>query len=280
MRLSSRILIALASLLALIGLLGTWVDRQLLDTGEWTRTSTALLRDSEVRDPVADAVADEIVPPSQPLVREDARRTAERLLSASGVQAVWTDVNRRTHRQFVALVRGDDADAADRGVVLDLRPLASAISERSGLDAGRVERLPAARARIVLIEPDQVQTLQTAGEVLDTLSWLPVVMALMLYTLAILLARADRRRALVTTGLGLVGVGLLALLARLIAGHELVEAVAGDGPYEPAALAVWRIATSLLADMAVAVIVAGALAALGAWLAGRGRSATRKQAVA
>lgn len=295
MPLRSRILIGLAALLSVLALLGAWVDRQLLNTGQWTATSAALLREDEVRDPLADAIAaqiadgsratdalEEALPPRlQPLapqagalVREAAQRATERLLDAPRVQQLWVDANRITHEQFTEIVDGGGTIVAGRGLVLDLRPLAVHIAQRAGFSGDRAERLPRIGGRIVILRPERVDTLRKAGDLLHTLSWLPAIGALALYALAIGLARNARRRALLLTGASLAAVGLVALLVRRVAGHELVDAVAGQGPYVPTAAAVWRIATTLLAELAVVVLIAGVAAALGAWLAGPGRRAT------
>lgn len=294
MPLRSRILIALAALLTVVALLGAWADRQLMNTDEWTATSSALLREEAIRDPVADAIAssvadgsrataalEDVLPPRlQPLapqagalVREAAQRATERLLDAPKVQQLWVDANRVTHQQFVDLVNGGGTVVAGRGVVLDLRPLAVQIAQQAGFSGERVERLPPS-GRIVLLRPDQLETLRTAGDLLDLVSWLPGVLALLLYAAAVWQARGARRRAVLACGGALLFAGLLVLVLRRLAGHLLVDAAAGDGPYVPTAEAVWRIATSLLAELATVSVIVGLFALLGAWLAGPGRRAT------
>lgn len=295
MPLLSRVLIGLAALLSVVALLGAWVDRQLLNTDEWTATSAALLREETIRDPLADAIAaqvadgsrataalEEVLPPRlQPLapqagalVREAAQRATERLLDAPRVQQLWVDANRVTHEQLVEIVDGGGTVVAGRGLVLDLRPLAVQIARQAGFSGDRIERLPAIGGRIVILRPERVDNLRKAGDLLHTLSWLPGIVALALYALAIWLARDARRRALLAAGASLAAVGLIALIVRRIAGHELVDAVAGQGPYVPTAQAVWRIATTLLAELAVVVLIVGVVAVLGAWLAGPGRRAS------
>lgn len=295
MPLVSRILIALAALLSVVALLGAWVDRQLLNTDQWTTTSAALLREDSIRNPLADAIAaqvadgsrataalEDVLPPRlQPLapqagalVREGAQRATERLLDAPRVQQLWVDANRVTHEQFVEIVDGGGTVVAGRGLVLDLRPLAVEIAQQAGFSGDRAERLPATGGRIVILRPEKVDALRKAGDLLHTLSWLPAILALALYAGAIWLARDARRRALLFTGASLAAVGLIALLVRRIAGHELVDAIAGQGPYVPTAQAVWRIATTLLAELSVVVLIVGVVAAFGAWLAGPGLRAT------
>jgi hypothetical protein len=297
MPLRSRILVGLASLLAVVALLGGWVDRQLLNTDDWTTTSAALLRDDTIRVPLADEISSELadgsrttealqrfLPPRlQPLagpagslVADTVQRAVQRVLASGKAQQAWVTLNRITHEQFVDLVDGNGTVVAGRGVVLDLRPLAKQIAAQVGIDPSVVDRVPRATQRIVVIPPQKLKTLRKAGDALDLLSWLPGVLALALFALAVWLAgsRPDgRRRALLASGGGLVLAALLVLVVRRVAGNHVVDAVTGGGPLAPAAHATWQIATTLLAELAVVVLVVGVGAIVGAWLAGDGRRA-------
>jgi hypothetical protein len=293
----SRILVTLASLLAVVALLGGWVDRQLLNTDDWTATSAALLRDDTVRVPLADELSSEladgsrttqalqqVLPPRlQPLagpagslVADAVQRAVQRVLASNKVQQLWVTANRLTHEQFVRLVKGEGTVVKGRGVVIDLRPLAKQIAAQVGIDPSVVDRLPPDRGRIVIIQPQKLDTVRKAGDALDLLSWLPGVLALALYALAIWSAgnRPDgRRRALLASGAGLALAALLVLVVRRVAGNHIVDALTSGGPLEPTAHSVWQIATTLLAELAAVLIVVGAFAILGAWLAGDGRRA-------
>lgn len=297
MPLRSRILVALASLLAVVALLGGWVDRQLLNTDDWTATSAALLRDDAVRVPLADELSSEladgsrtrealqqVLPPRlQPLagpagslVADGVQRAVQRILASGKVQSAWVTLNRLTHEQFVKLVDGEGTVIQGNAVILDLRPLAKQIAGQVGVDPSVVDRLPPDRGRIVIVRSDQLETLQKAGDVLGVLSWLPGVLALALYALAVWLAgnRPDgRRRALLASGAGLALAALLVLIVRRVAGNQIVDALTSGGPLAPAAHATWQIATTLLAELAAVMIVVGAGAIAGAWLAGDGRRA-------
>jgi hypothetical protein len=210
MPLISRILIGLAAGCTVVALLGAWVDRQLLNTDDWTQTSAALLRDDTIRDPLANAIAaqvadgsratallEDVLPPRlQPLapqagalVRDSAQRATQRLLDAPKVQQLWIDANRVSHEQFVNIVDGGGTVVAGRGLVLDLRPLAVQVAQDAGFSGDNVQRLPTPLGQVVLLRPNQVKGLQTVGDLLHTLSWLPGILALLLYGVAIWLAR-------------------------------------------------------------------------------------------
>ena len=112
---------------------------------------------------------------------------------------------------------------------------------------------------------------------LGVLSWLPGILALALYALAVWLAgnRPDgRRRALLASGAGLALAALLVLIVRRVAGNQIVEALTSGGPLAPAAHATWQIATTLLAELAAVMIIVGVGAIAGAWLAGDGKRAS------
>jgi hypothetical protein len=297
MPLRSRILVALASLLAVVALLGTWVDRQLLDTDDWTSTSAALLRDDAIRVPLAnelssqladgsrtrEALQEELPPRLQPLagpagslVADAVDRAIQRILASGKLQDAWVTLNRITHEQFVQLVEGEGTVIRGNGVVLDLRPLAKQIADRVGIDPSVVDRLPSDRGRIVVIRPQTLETLRRVADALDLLSWLPAILALALYALAVWWAgdRADgRRRALLASGAGLALAALLVLVVRRVVGNQVSDALTSGGPLDPAAHAAWQIATTLLAELAVVVLIVGAGAMLGAWFAGGGRRA-------
>jgi hypothetical protein len=98
-------------------------------------------------------------------------------------------------------------------------------------------------------------------------------LAILLYALAIWLARGRRRQALRTAGWSFVAVGLLLLLVRRIGGNEIVDSLVKVPSNEPAVHQAWMIATSLLFAIAVALIVYGLVFALAAWLGGPTRAA-------
>jgi hypothetical protein len=298
MPLRSRILVGLASLLAVVALLGAWVDRQLLNTDDWTATSAALLRDDAVRVPLADELSSELadgsrtrqalqqaLPPRlQPLagpagnlVAEAVERAVQRVLASGKAQQAWVTLNRLTHEQFVKLVNGEGTVVKGNGVVLDLRPLAKQLAGDVGIDPSVVDRLPSDRGRIVIVRPKNLETLQKAGDVLGVLSWLPGVLALALYALAVWWAGSKpdgRRRAVLASGAGLAIAALLVLVVRRVAGNHVVDALTSGGSLAPAAHATWQIATTLLAELAAVVIIVGGGAMLGAWVAGDGRRAS------
>ncbi len=294
MPLVSRILITFATLLAVVALVGSWLDRQLLNTDDLTATSAALIADPAIRTPIADelaatiadgsraeaALASVLPPQLQPLApqagaltRELTQRATERLLAAPRVQRAWVAATRITQQQLIDLIEGRGVTVDGRGVVLDLRPLAGRIATEIGLDGSRIERLPGERGRVVIMQANDLRALQRAGDLLGLLAWFPAVLAILLAGLAIrVAARGEpRRRAVLATGGSLVGATLLVLAGRSIGGDALASSLGGDDPrIVAAASAAWSITSSLLADLTVVVLLAGVVTAGGAWFVGPG----------
>ncbi len=101
---------------------------------------------------------------------------------------------------------------------------------------------------------------------------LPLI-GLALYALAIWLAEGRRRRMLRTVGWCFFGVGIVLLLARRIAGDEIIGSLVKVQANKPAGEAVWAIGTGLLRDIAVAMVLYGLALVFAAWMAGRTRVA-------
>ena len=99
-------------------------------------------------------------------------------------------------------------------------------------------------------------------------------LGILLFALAVYLARGRRRRTLRTTGWCFVLIGAALLLIRRVAGDAVVNGLVKIPSNKPAAHQVWNIGTSLLRDIAVAMIAYGIVIVASAWLAGPTRPAT------
>ncbi len=103
--------------------------------------------------------------------------------------------------------------------------------------------------------------------------WLTVI-AVALFALAVWLAHGWRRVALRSVGWCFVALGMLVILARRVVGDQIVGGLVSAPTNRPAAMDAWTIGTSLLYDIAVAIVVYGIVIVLAAWLAGGTRLAT------
>jgi predicted nuclease with TOPRIM domain len=147
--------------------------------------------------------------------------------------------------------------------------------------ASTEERITAALGRpivqnpgeLVVIESDQLDGVQSAVRALRNLGFVLPLLVLLLYVGALYLARGWRRQALIAAGGGILVTTLLVLLTRRLAGHAVVDAMAGSETVKPAVQSVWDIVTEGLRQRALFILVIG-LAFVGAGLvAGPGRHA-------
>ncbi len=287
-RLVPTILIVIASILLFLSAFAIWAKRQLLETDTWVETSSELLEDDDIEVALANFIVTElyanvdvearvaqILPPelqglagpAAGALRELALRTAEEALSRPAVQSLWEEANRAAHEKLLAVI--DDGDAAQDGeVTLDLGTIVGSIGEEVGVGANLADKLPANAAQLEILKADQLEAAQTGVRILKTLVWLLAAIAIVLFALAIYLARGRRRETARATGIALVVVGALVLLGHKLAGNAVVDSLTTTAAAEPAANATWTIGTSQLVAIGQAALVYGVVLILGAWFAG------------
>jgi hypothetical protein len=117
------------------------------------------------------------------------------------------------------------------------------------------------------MKSDQLSAAQTGVRAIRVLSAWLLVGVLVLYGLAIWLARGARRTTLRNAGIGLALVGLLVLVIRNLLGNYIVSSLASPG-YQPATHRLYLIGTSILGQIGGAALLYGAITAAGAMFAG------------
>jgi len=290
-RIVATVLVVLASLLAFLAIFAIWLNRQALNTDNWTRTSSALLERPVIRDQLAARLTDELyrgvdvesavgglLPPrAQPLagpaasaLRDQVEKLSRKALERPAVQSLWTAANRSAHEQLLAVLEGGGSTVATANgtVVLDVKSLLAELQQRVGV-GGRLSRaLPASASRITIMKSDQLALAQDVAEVLKPLPVVLIVASLALLAVAIAIAPGWRRRAVRAYGIGFILAGAAALLGRSLVGDQVVESLTRTAAAQPAAEAVWSIATGMLVDVAWATIVYGVVLVFAAWVAG------------
>jgi hypothetical protein len=295
-------MLGLAAVLSVIGIFAVWANRQLLDTSYWTETNTALLENHAIQEQLSSYLTDQIYAnvdvageirsglPSElkPLAGPAAgglRSLVEKgiviALQRPRVQQLWKTANEVTHQQFVNLIENKGKAIRTPGggaVILDLRPIVSDLATRLGAPASTAEKIPANVAEIKVISSKSLETAQAGVRVLRGLALILPLLVLLLFGGAIALARGRRSRTLLNVGLVCVGAGLVALVARTLIGNQVVDTLATTEAIRPAASAAWSISTSVLVDVADALIFIGVVVVLAGLLGGRSRwaSATRR----
>ena len=289
-------LIVVASLLTFFAIFAIWANRQLLDTDNWTKTSSELLEHDEIRSQVSTFLVDQLYEnvdvqqdleqvfqqvlnsdraallagPAAGGLRGLAEDGVDRLLQRPVPQRLWEEANRRAQTRFLQIVEGggDVVSTSGGEVTLDLKSLLGQTQSTLGVGGRVQQRVPDDASQIVLLRSSQLELAQDAVWLLKTLAIVLIVLALALYALAIYLARDWRREALRACGFGLLFAGAAALVARGLAGGAVVSALATTESVEPAVQATWDIGTGLLVQAASAAIAYGVVVVLAAWLAG------------
>jgi hypothetical protein len=289
--------IVLASIVAFLSVFAIWAKRQLLETQTWTDTSTKLLEDQDIQLAVADYTVDTLftkVPIEQELqaalppraapaagpisgaLRQLAHNLALRALESPKVQGLWEDANKQAHQQLIDLV--DKGGSQD--VTLDLGEIVNELGTQVGV-SDAASKLPAGAAQIVILDNSDLAAAQDVIDLLHTLAWVLITIALLLYALAIYLAVGWRRIAFRDVGWAFIVVGVASLVVRSLAGDALTNHLATTEAIQPAVSSTWSIGTSLLRDIGGATVFYGIVILIGSWLAapaGLGRSARRELA--
>ncbi len=293
-----RSMLGLAAVLSVIGIFAVWANRQLLDTSYWTETNTALLENHAIQEQLSSYLTDQLYTnvdvageirsglPSElkPLAGPAAgglRSLVEKgiviALQRPRVQELWKTANEVTHQQFVNLIENKGRAIRTPGggaVILDLRPIVADLATRLGAPASTAEKIPANVAEIKVISSKSLETAQAGVRVLRGLALILPLLVLLLFAGAIGLARGHRSRTLLNVGLVCVGAGLVALLARTLIGNQVVDTLATTEAVRPAAAAAWSIGTSVLVDVADALVFIGVVVVLAGLLGGRSHWAT------
>ena len=284
-RRASIALVIIGSFILFFGGFAVWAARQLLKTDDWVETSTELLEDQDIQQAVSTFMVDSLfsavdvkgeleqaLPPQlQPLagpaaggIRELAGRVSLRALESPKFQQLWAEANRAAHEEFVAIV--EDQDPTDGTVSLDLSTLIAGVGDQVGIDVA--DKVPESIGSVEILQSDEISAVQDAVDLLQKLAYGLIIAALLLYAIAIWLARGRRREIVRAIGFGWIVVGVAIVAVRELAGNAIVDQLASTASVEPAVEATWSIGTSLLYASAVALIGYGVVAVIGAWLAG------------
>jgi hypothetical protein len=325
------LLLILAPIIGIAATFAVWVNRQALNTSNWSSTSSRVLEDKRVQTALSAYLVHELfsnvnvsgdlqkVQPTQlqPLagpaaagLQQLAGMLAPEVLARPQAQAAWTGegkigrVNTRVqanvaaHKELLKVLNGGGpVVSTGSGVVtLNLHTLVSQLAATLGVSSqvaavqsklqgstGASARaaaqqklgitLPPANGQLVIMRSNQLGTAQDIANAVKHLAIVLPAIAILLFALAVYLARR-RRRTLRTSGWCFVLIGVALLLIRRIGGDAVVNGLVKVPSNKPAVHDVWNIGTSLLYNIAVAMIVYGIVIVAAAWLAGPTRPAT------
>jgi hypothetical protein len=290
------VILVVATILGVVAILAVWANRQLLNADNWANTSTALLQNEAIRTQIGDYVVEQVyanvnvaaelrsaLPARlQPLaapaaggLENLAQRAAFELLGRPRVQEAWKAANKISAQQFINIVEGKSRLVTLQGnaVFLDLRPVLGQVSQRLGLPASVVDKVPASAARLKVMTSNEIKTVKNGVELLKGLAIVLPLIVLVLFALAVYLSVGRRRHALFFIGIDFVIAGLLVIVARNVAGDQIVNSLVPTDSVKPAADAAWSIGTAMLSDVAQSTIIIGLAVMLAASLAGPRRPA-------
>jgi uncharacterized membrane protein len=290
------ILVLGATVFALVSIHALWANRQFLNTDNWTKTSSELLQREAVRNQVADFLVDQLYahvnvrgelesalpPQAKPLagplaggLRNVADQGINQLLQRPRVQQLWENANRAAHKAFLKTIEGGGPNVSTTGgnVTLNLGQIAVSVATSLGL--GNVaSKIPPDAAQITVLKSNQLDAVQNGLKALRGITLVIVLLTLLLYAIAVVVAQDRRRQALRMVGWSLIVAGVLALLVRTFVGQQVVDSLSSTASVRDAVSDTWDVASSLLVEAAQSTIAYGVVVVLGAWLAGPTRAAT------
>jgi len=289
-RLTVRILVVLASVLAFLAIFTSWIDRQALDTNEWVSTSGKLLEDKAISDAVATYTVDQLYaevdvagvlkkrlpqdlqPLSAPVaagVRQFATEAAKQAFQTPRVQQAWKDANRVAHQELVSILKGNNEFVSSQNgkVVLELRPIILSLANRIGLQKQASQNLPADVGTLEIADSKDLDTAKTVVKLIEGFAWFFTFGSLALFGVAAYLAKGRRWMVELTYGLGLIATGLAAIAVRAALKPLFVDSLSKTEAANVPAQHAWDIGTSLLQSIATSVVAFGVLFVVAAFLA-------------
>ena len=207
-------------------------------------------------------------------IQSGGARVADELLSRPRVQELWVLAATRAQRQLERVLDDDTgAVSTENGkIVLDLRPIVIQLGDQVAIIGNIAQKLPADTGRIEIADANRLELAQDVTGLFKAVAAWIWILPFALWAAALWLARGRRRIELRAIAVGAILAGVFVLALRSVAGGYLVDDLTPRESGKPAAQAAWDILTSLLADGAWSLVLLGAVALVGVWLAGSSRS--------
>jgi hypothetical protein len=295
------VLVVIGCVLAPISVIGIWARNTLLDSDQYVETVAPLADDPAIQEALADRVTirlfeavdveaelTEALPPQAtfvvPFVADGLERfvhdAALRFAQSDQFAELWERINTRAHSAVLAVLEGEGTetvDTRDGKVVLDVSAVVERVQDRLSdlgvdiFDDASGERLP---AELVLFEGEGLVKAQTGVRLLDTAAFVLPLLTLLMLGAAVALSH-DRRRTGLRAALGVALAMALVLTAFNLGRDFYLDAIEDAGRSTDAAAAAFDQVLGFLRVSLRAVFALGLVVALGLWLAGPGRAATR-----
>jgi hypothetical protein len=287
--------LVVAGLLLLLTSFAVWINRVALNTQVFKDTSSELLDNDAIRSAVATRAVDELFDnvdvqaeveaqlpkdvkslsgPATAALRQGAYEIVDRALERPALQELFAISLEETHRTLVEVLEGGGSRVSTEGgeVTLDLQEIIREAADRIGIGAQVADKIPADAGRIVILRSDELDTAQSAFQLMKTLAWVLPLLSLVAFGFAVWLA-GERRGAVRGVGITLAVVGVIGLVAAKLTQNYLVSSLVAHKDDRQAANNAWNILTDLMRGSFRWMIVIGILFIVAAWLAGPGRRA-------
>jgi hypothetical protein len=304
------VLVVIIALLAPVTVLARYVRAQLLDTDRYVATVSPLASDPVVQDALAARITDTIFSylDVQGLAQQGLDKLAElglpsqvtglaepisnaveqfvgdkvnQLVHSQTFEDLWIQANRTAHEQMVSALTGEGTASIsikNGQVSVNVAPVIQTLKQEL-VDSGfrLASRIPDVEATFVILQSKDLATAQTSVRALDKLANILPFALLVLIAITLLIA-PGRRRALVMIFAGVAVATAIFAIGILIARWWYLENLPSAIHSKAAATS---IVDALLHPLRVslrAVILASAIIAVGAWIAGPspGAVATRR----
>ena len=302
-RILCGVLVVIVCVLAPVSLLAVWTRNTLLNTDQYVETVGPLASEPPIQNAIANRVVqalnsrvdiesevEDALPARAafiaPFVARGidnfARDATLRVAESDRFQQLWDGANRRAHQQVVAVLTGegggDRVATKDGKVVVRLGPIVETVQQqlqRLGIDifddAGGGSRVS---RELVLFQSEELTKIQGAVSLLDDIAWYLPFVLLALFLVAVGIS-PNRRRTVLRTAIW-IAVGMALVLVLFNVGRTFyLDAVTGAGADRDAAEAAYNQILSFLRTSARTAFVVAIIVAIGAWLAGPSRLATR-----
>ncbi len=231
---TAGVAVLLATLIAPLMIGGTWVAQRVDDRSAYVDTVSDLAKDRVVQRTLADASGDAAVAALQKYVPIALPGAVHDWASAAALQVVqgpafpdfWDQANGDIHDQVLAVL--DDANApADGSITVDASPLVAQVLLQIQEHGVPVTLLPEIKLRVPVLSRAKVAEAGPAYRNADRVNRIIPFLWGGLLLLALVVARGWRGR-LRAVGLGLLGLGVAAILVLVGAGplgDRLIELV-------------------------------------------------------
>jgi hypothetical protein len=303
-RISAWVLVVVASILIPVSVISVWAIRTVTNTDQYVETMAPLARNPVIVDHLATRATDalfstgiaqkkvtqQLPSKAKPLVAPIVSQVhtyveglAVKVFSSPKFGRLWDTLNRRSHTAVINILTGKQTplqkkfakggaialnlspalnnliDSANAHGVTLFNPLKSVSSQSQGLS-------------FTVVSKDQVSKFSGLFNLIVKLKWAIPIIALVLAILAVVLAM-ERRKTLLRLAIGVALMTLLLLAAFSLGRVTFLNQAAGGGFSREGSAAVWDTVLRFLKADLRWTLLASALVALGAWLAGPARYA-------